>query len=226
MNWQKAGFALCQVLAWVAIWTAHLVVGGFKGNVTVGEKLLFFLFIGVSCLLAFGSLLLLRGNDRSSNSWVPVIGLVIMGGSAAVITPVLASARAAASHSACLSNVKQLSTAVQIYTADWDDRLPSAPVWQDQLADYTPKNIQIFKCPIGELPFGYGMNREVSGLPLSKIKEPDKTVVIFEAWSQEKNFSGGNQNFVALHGGRGAVGFASGKAVLIQKDNHEVIWKP
>lgn len=208
------------------MWGAHLAVNGFKGDVSSAAKLLFFILIGVSCLFAFGSLLLLSGSDRTSNSWVPVIGLIVMGASAAIITPVLASARAASSHTTCLSNVKQIILAAQIYAADWDEHLPSSARWQDQTAKYARNDDQIYRCPIADLPFAYGMNQAFSEISLSKLRNPDKSVVIFEAWSREKNFSGGSQELVTLHGNRGTVGFASGKAVLIQKDNREVIWKP
>lgn len=213
------------MLGWGAMWGAHLSVGGFKGEITPAAKLLFFLFFGLSCLLAFGSLLLLSGTDRSANSWVPVIGLVIMGATAAIITPVLASTRAASTHTACLSNTRQILTAIQMYAADWDERLPSSARWQDQIAKYT-RGHQLYRCPIADLPFAYGMNKAFSELSLSKIKDPEKMIVIFESWSGENNFSGTKQDFVARHGNRGTVGFATGKAVLIQKDNQEVIWNP
>jgi prepilin-type N-terminal cleavage/methylation domain-containing protein len=44
---------------------------------------------------------------------------------AAILFPVFAQAKAAAKKTACLSNGKQLGTAVNIYSADNDDRLPS-----------------------------------------------------------------------------------------------------
>ncbi|MCG9894663.1 MAG: prepilin-type N-terminal cleavage/methylation domain-containing protein [Fimbriimonadaceae bacterium] len=45
---------------------------------------------------------------------------------AAILFPVFAQAKAAAKKSSDLSNVKQIGTAFQIYTADYDDVLPSA----------------------------------------------------------------------------------------------------
>jgi prepilin-type N-terminal cleavage/methylation domain-containing protein len=44
---------------------------------------------------------------------------------AAILFPVFAQAKAAAKKTACLSNGKQLGTAVNIYSADHDDKLPS-----------------------------------------------------------------------------------------------------
>jgi len=45
---------------------------------------------------------------------------------AAILFPVLAAARRSAYQSQCLSNLKQLGTAVQSYAQDWDDTFPYA----------------------------------------------------------------------------------------------------
>jgi prepilin-type N-terminal cleavage/methylation domain-containing protein/prepilin-type processing-associated H-X9-DG protein len=45
---------------------------------------------------------------------------------AAILFPVFARAREAARQSSCLSNLKQLGTAMQMYTQDYDERLPGA----------------------------------------------------------------------------------------------------
>lgn len=182
----------------------------------------FFLLVGVSCLLAFGSLVLLRGTDRSSNAWVPVVGLVLMGGMAAIVTPVLAGARAAASHAMCLSNVKQIVTAFHIYSADWDDRMPNASHWQDQLGKYGEHR----KCPKSDLPYSYAMNHKLSQALLSNIKNPEKTVLIFECWSGERNHSGETADLQVPHNNRGTVGFVGGTAILTGKENREIIWNP
>ena len=43
---------------------------------------------------------------------------------AAILFPVFAQAREAARRTSCISNTKQLSTGVQMYTQDYDERLP------------------------------------------------------------------------------------------------------
>jgi len=43
---------------------------------------------------------------------------------AAILFPVFARARRAAMKTSCLNNLKQLGTAVNMYTSDWDDRFP------------------------------------------------------------------------------------------------------
>ena len=48
---------------------------------------------------------------------------------AAILFPVFAQAKEAAKQSATISNGKQLGTAFQIYTADYDDNYPSSLPW-------------------------------------------------------------------------------------------------
>src|SRR5438132_6444016 len=48
---------------------------------------------------------------------------------AAILFPVFAQAREKARSAGCLSNVKQLGTAVQMYVQDYDERLPNACAW-------------------------------------------------------------------------------------------------
>jgi len=45
---------------------------------------------------------------------------------AAILFPVFARAKAKARQTACLSNVKQLATAMKMYQSDWDDAYPPA----------------------------------------------------------------------------------------------------
>ena len=77
---------------------------------------------------------------------------------AAVLFPVFAQAREKARATKCLSNMKQLATALQLYIHDFDRRFPPAGnqynTWAKDLApyaglkvDYGWNNETIFKCP-------------------------------------------------------------------------------
>jgi prepilin-type N-terminal cleavage/methylation domain-containing protein/prepilin-type processing-associated H-X9-DG protein len=85
---------------------------------------------------------------------------------AAILFPVFAQARDKARASACLSNVKQLGLAVQMYAQDYDDTLPihlgdvnnfladkAVANWAKCLSPYV-KNTQIYSCPSSVLPPG------------------------------------------------------------------------
>jgi len=79
---------------------------------------------------------------------------------AAILFPVFAKAREKARQSSCLSNVRQMTTAIMSYLQDYDEVLPlagywpmsgayqTAPFWDELLMPYI-KNDQIFRCPSG-----------------------------------------------------------------------------
>ncbi len=72
---------------------------------------------------------------------------------AAILFPVFAKAREKARQTSCLSNVKQLSTAMMMYAQDYDERLPyqyfedNRAIWCT-LVPYV-KNWGVFTCPSG-----------------------------------------------------------------------------
>ncbi|MEN6549082.1 MAG: prepilin-type N-terminal cleavage/methylation domain-containing protein [Armatimonadia bacterium] len=70
---------------------------------------------------------------------------------AAILFPVFAKARAKARQTACLSNVRQLSTALQMYAQDYDECYPYVNHdlgydWWQPMQPYV-KNAQMFRCP-------------------------------------------------------------------------------
>ena len=67
---------------------------------------------------------------------------------AAILFPVFAQAREKARQTACLSNAKQIGTAVAMYTQDYDEMYPSAD-YSKYLVLVQPyaKNEDIWKCP-------------------------------------------------------------------------------
>jgi len=88
---------------------------------------------------------------------------------AAILFPVFAKAREKARQSSCLSNARQLGTAVLSYVQDYDETFPKAQHapsgannWYDVIAPYC-KNTQILRCPSlqlngGGTTTGYGWN--------------------------------------------------------------------
>lgn len=77
---------------------------------------------------------------------------------AAILFPVFSRAREQARKSACLSNGKQIGTALMMYAQDWDETLPvfrfpcwggpwaNQLYWTEQLIPYL-KNSDVFRCP-------------------------------------------------------------------------------
>jgi prepilin-type N-terminal cleavage/methylation domain-containing protein/prepilin-type processing-associated H-X9-DG protein len=81
---------------------------------------------------------------------------------AAILFPVFAQAREKARQTACLSNNKQIGTALMMYTQDYDETVVmngyagGAATWPDLLQPYI-KNTQVFLCPSGSGgPFASG----------------------------------------------------------------------
>jgi prepilin-type N-terminal cleavage/methylation domain-containing protein len=79
---------------------------------------------------------------------------------AAILFPVFSRAREKARQTSCLSNVKQLGLAVNMYTQDYDEALPNEDYnyggggnaigvdggWRPVILPYV-KNVQIYLCP-------------------------------------------------------------------------------
>ncbi len=87
---------------------------------------------------------------------------------------------------ACLSNLKRLAIATQVYLEDYDQRFPLED-WTDSTAPYR-KNEMILTCPevfkIGG--YGYAMNTSAVGKPY-RTPEMDRTVLYFETDTRERN---------------------------------------
>ena len=77
---------------------------------------------------------------------------------AAILFPVFAQAREKARQTSCLSNEKQLSTAVLMYSQDYDELFPNGlqqDWWQDTWVRTTQpyiKSYQVYRCPSDSVP--------------------------------------------------------------------------
>lgn len=130
---------------------------------------------------------------------------------AAILFPVFAQAREAARKSSCLSNEKQIGTAVQMYTQDYDERYPGRggnntnandlPSWRQTTQAYI-KNTQVFKCPSNSdssiiadaasafypaINRSYGINDRISGQSLAVVNAPASKILVselrFQGWT-------------------------------------------
>jgi len=118
---------------------------------------------------------------------------------AAILFPVFAKAREKARQINCVSNLKQIGTAVQMYATDYDERLnyyqqPWGVAWYDVLDPYT-KNTQLRVCPsksdwnpshathktgygLNQTPFpsGLGSPTPPASVSLSQLVSPAETI--------------------------------------------------
>lgn len=75
---------------------------------------------------------------------------------------------------ACISHLKQLALALQMYSWDEDERLPPKQAkWMDILQPYTKAEF-LYHCPATNQTYGYALNLELAGKQISEIN-PDGT---------------------------------------------------
>ncbi len=68
---------------------------------------------------------------------------------AALLQPLITSAKKQGARSSCLANLRSLGTAMQLYSIDWDDRYPFAA---DAFARANPEGFSEFPQPPSSLP--------------------------------------------------------------------------
>ncbi|MFB3881045.1 MAG: hypothetical protein ACE149_07260 [Armatimonadota bacterium] len=114
----------------------------------------------------------------------------------------------------CLSNVKNIALAIQMYLADNDDRFFAARDWCGVLDEYV-KNRDVFRCPQAQSTSGrdYAFNAALDQQDFAKLRNPKETVVIFES-DLGRSASGGHKQLPAVprHLGGDNYGFADGHA--------------
>jgi prepilin-type N-terminal cleavage/methylation domain-containing protein/prepilin-type processing-associated H-X9-DG protein len=116
---------------------------------------------------------------------------------ASILFPVFAKAREKARQTACLSNIKQMSTAWTMYSNDYDESViawsldgssgTDAFIW-DQLLQPYQKNSEILHCPNTDSLVSYSYNGNVGGAnpspplrTLASLVAPAQTPIIADA---------------------------------------------
>jgi len=128
--------------------------------------------------------------------------------------PAMVRARESARKVQCLSNVTNISLAVQMYAVD-NDRFPDADKWVEQLQDYI-RNESMLKCPEDQskAKCSYGFNGALSGKSLADMLDPAQVVVIYETAHPGDCPSGGEDDVASppRHLGGSNFGYADGHA--------------
>jgi len=125
---------------------------------------------------------------------------------AAILFPVFARARAKANQTSCLSNVKEMTLGVLMYTQDYDGHLPahyrlgptpvtypgggtsSGLMWYFVIYPYV-KNMQVFNCPSSNYAWNgnytgglrYGYSRYLSDQTLDGLDRPAETFLLSDS---------------------------------------------
>jgi hypothetical protein len=133
------------------------------------------------------------------------------------LTQVFADAKARAMQ---LSNVKQLGTSTIFFAADHDDVIATTVKrWHKAIFPYCRKE-KIFRSP-GDPEKGdsYNLNPQMARFSLNQVKEPSKTVLIYEGRNGKLSFR---------NGGKAALAFADGSCRLVTPEfaKTKLTWKP
>src|SRR5258708_25358263 len=123
------------------------------------------------CVVKSGGDIKMGSRNRAFTLIELVVVIAIIGILAAILFPVFAQAREKARAASCLSNVKQIGLAWQMYLQDYDEQM--VPMWINNVYDpnlvlakvgpqwWWPKlcepyikNWQIFRCPDASDPTG------------------------------------------------------------------------
>lgn len=135
------------------------------------------------------------------------------------LTGVFASAKKAAKKTACLSNIKQLATAVMIYLADHDDRFTMNPSKLKAALNPYTKNDNLWICPLTpKSGAAYGFNAKLLKKTSTDIEDPFNTVMMYEGSKGKLDFK---------HAGYAAVAFADGHAKMVNAEaSKKLRWNP
>ncbi len=118
--------------------------------------------------------------------WIVVVCVVLVVG--AILFPVNTSDHPAPA-TTCLSNVKQISTALIIYASDVNDRFPPRDTWMDASYPYT-KTETIWHCPsVPKNVYGYAFNGALSRASQVKLLDPAGTPLVYDSVNPIRNAS-------------------------------------
>jgi prepilin-type processing-associated H-X9-DG protein len=135
---------------------------------------------------------------------------------AAMIYPVFTRSRESAQKAVCLSNIKNLALAMQMWLADHEDEFPKTERWVEELMPYL-RNEDVLKCPADEsgARSSYALNRAVIGKTLQDVEDASELVVFYETASPGQNPAGAPGDIVspARHLGGNNFGYADGHAM-------------
>jgi len=130
-----------------------------------------------------------------------------------MLLPALGKAREKARQSVCLSNLKQLALAFELYRADCDDYYPINPNWKTRLWTYVSSSMRnrVCYCPsrhgktirLTDWYYGQGYNVGYDdpttpgfdypgfhGIKASRVKDPSRKILVVE-WGRSSDGRGG-----------------------------------
>jgi len=116
--------------------------------------------------------------------------LLVFGTLGLVLMPNFNWPRPAARRVSCQSNLKQLSNALRLYAADYDEHLPPAGKWTSAIR---PTNDRLFRCPsdsVGIRVPSYAVNSNTSGRSSDSAPAEAAVVLLFDSDLHRWNAAG------------------------------------
>jgi prepilin-type processing-associated H-X9-DG protein len=178
-----------------------------------------------------------RSGGRLSGQGLAIAGICVSGFmllfsipiTAAMLLPALAKAKMKAQNINCMNNVKQLSLGVVLYADANGNQYPPADTWCDAIL----KNVgseKVFLCPSASKGSRchYAFNQKLGGLSIARVRNPARTVTIFES-DEGWNANGGRELMTQRprHGRMWIVGFADGHVELLTESRlAQLVWDP
>lgn len=147
---------------------------------------------------------------------------------AAILFPVFSRAREQARSASCQVNIRQLCTAMAMYSTDYDSRYPPAAKWCDLTTPYTKGRAAYRDLAAPDKECGYGLNSALGGAWESDISDPAGTVIVFESdlgW----NANGGPEAMIvkSRHLGDFNIGYADSHVTKIERSAvSSLTWQP
>ena len=144
----------------------------------------------------------------------------------AILYPVFEHGRGVSNSFACLTNVKFLAIAGEMYAEDYNGRLPPAPQWMDATFPYV-KDYQVYSCPVvsenqpsqdahSPVPknahFGYSFNPVYSCRKTGSFTNPTGAPLIYDSTYLFWNAAGPLNTLPnpGRHHGGNNIGFVNG----------------
>ena len=148
----------------------------------------------------------------------------------ALLMPALAHTKHQARAVIQMSNARQLSLAFNIYCDENNGHFPPPDNWPEALAPYLGDSETILRLPFNtEAGRAYAMNTQLNNRKRQEIKEPHRTVLVFEARFGSPP-AGGPELLPEEPrglGGRHVIGFVDGHVESVPPERvDELIWQP
>jgi prepilin-type processing-associated H-X9-DG protein len=219
------GAQLCDVCGFALASIPMIKTSGLAiTSLILGILSFFTFFITAIPAIIFGIIALVKINKsegRLKGNGLAIAGIIIPAAVLpiilAILMPALSKAREGAKTVVCMSQMRQLGVAMQIYAYDHTTAFPTPAKWCDQIKPYLKQSAdKVMRCPeVKDARCTYAMNPNVEKLG---VKSPPDMVLLFESKSGWNQYGGPELLATENHRGRGCtILFCDGQVRFVNK---------